>query len=178
MLLTINIGEWLGMDSRQPRQSHCSKLRFEMPRMRAHGLRRTEGSFAAPEGNLSFQPCKMRTPLGTLTQGRDWMAITCVVGFAFPPWKIKMFKWENSRWISAVSRLTTSKQTKLQREICTFWGCREGSKAGQSSTAIPGRGRDGKSFWAAIWRGSGSTGELKAAGSSYLCALAGRELLI
>lgn len=127
------------MDSWQPRQSHSRKVRFVMPWMRTHGPHIMQGSFAGPEGNLSFQPWKMRNRLGTLTQARDWMAITCVVGFAFPPWKIKMFSLENGRWILAVSRLKTSKQTKLQRKICTFWVCMEGSRAGESSTGIPGR---------------------------------------
>lgn len=127
------------MDSWQPRQSHSRKVRFVMPWMRTHGPHIMQGSFAGPQGNLSFQPWKMRNRLGTLTQARDWMAITCVVGFAFPPWKIKIFSLENSRWILAVSRLKTSKQTKFQRKICTFWVCREGSRRGESSTGIPGR---------------------------------------
>lgn len=99
------------MDSWQPRQSHSRKVRFVMPWMRTHSPHIMQGSFAGPQGNLSFQPWKMRNRLGTLTQARDWMAITCVVGFAFPPWKIKIFSLENSRWILAVSRLKTSKQS-------------------------------------------------------------------
>lgn len=99
------------MDSWQPCQSHSRKVSFVIPWTRMHGLHIMEGSFAAPKGNLSFQPWKMRNRLGTLTQGRDWMAITCVVGFAFPPWKIKMFKLENSRWILVVSHFKTSKQS-------------------------------------------------------------------
>lgn len=67
------------------------------PSLCTYSLHIMEGSFAAPKGNLSFQPWKMRNPLGTLTQGRIEWQLLVLGDFAFPPWKIKMFRLENSR---------------------------------------------------------------------------------
>lgn len=166
-------------------QSRSRKLRFAMPRTRPHGLGLMEGSFAGPQGNLPFQPWKMRNRLGTLTQGRDWMAITCCCGICFSP--------------------VENKSVRLRKQSLSFGGfpfknkkTNKGSKEDLHLLGVQGRlqswgeqHRDPcKGFWAVIWSSSGSTcADLWAQGCRrYLCVQVpglgreatppGRELLI